>query len=497
MEFDLLYMEPAAREQTLRAKDLIRDLKLQILLDAMSGGDKSVYEACAAVLSNPLVHVSSIRLRSEAVRDAVKNGEAFESLWTAAREALEHAQKYADYVKPKYDKVISNSNKIVNETEIARIFIQGLQKLKPLLDRYRRNFQAEGLLHLCDAVQDTLSDEYLLRIQARIEEVSALKQGGGVSVSARIGEGLKQADAVLNRFLGPEKKTRSSPAARGVAIPLNGITLIQNAQELAEKALAPVFAVIAGFNRSVRRFLERLDFQMKFFVGCIRLHRRIASLQVPVCYPEFVEGQRHAASLLVDAGLALQEGSVPVGNDACFSKKRQVIITGPNQGGKTTFLRSVGLAQLMAQCGMYVCAGQYICPAYTGIFTHIPNGEDSRMQMGLLEVELSKLSGLVDALKPGALLLMNESFQTTTPAAAKRLAAQIIPALVEAGVLVVFVTHLYGYAMGVYEHQTGDISFLKAQRDPEGSNTYRMLEGPPFKSAYGLTLLRQVMGETP
>jgi DNA mismatch repair ATPase MutS len=280
-------------------------------------------------------------------------------------------------------------------------------------------------------------------------------------------------------------------------IPLNSITLVQNAQEITEKALAPVYIILSVFNRAVQRFLEKLDFQLKFFVGCIRLHRRLEALNVPVCYPEWSEStQQHEAAMLVDAGLALKDGNVPAGNDVSFSNKRLVLITGPNQGGKTTFLRSAGLAQLMAQCGLFVAARRYICPIFTGIFTHFPNGEDAGMKMGLLEVELSKMSKLTDALKPGALLLMNESFQTTTPGDARQLAAEIVPALLESGVSVLFVTHLYGYAMGVYEQKSDDTLFLLAQRSSTGNNTYRMLEGPPFKTAYGQKLFQEVMERT-
>jgi DNA mismatch repair ATPase MutS len=445
MEFDLLYMDFDALGKTPFAGDLIRDLKLKILLDAMAEGDKAIYEACAQVLTNPLVQAQSIRLRNEVVRDAVENGEAFESLYTAVRDTLERTRKYAEYVKPKYDKVITNENKIVHQTEIAQIFMEGLKSLKALLIRYRPRFQAEGLLRLCDSVNDTLTDEYIQRIQARIEELSFLRRGSGVSISGHIGEGLKQTEVVLNRFLRPEKKQRLTFSSRSAAIPLNSITLIQNAQEITEKALAPLYAILAGFNRAVQRFFEKLDFQLKFFAGSARLHRKLAALKVPVCYPEFgCNGQHHEASMLVDAGLALKDQNVPVGNDVCFSQKRLVLITGPNQGGKTTFLRSVGLAQLMAQCGLFVTAKHYACPVFTGIFTHFPNGEDDTMRMGLLEVELKKLSALTDALKPGALLLMNESFQTTTPGDAKQLAQMIVPALKESGIFVLFVTHLYG-----------------------------------------------------
>ena len=496
MEFDLLFMDCRGLEQTPFVNDLIRDLKLDILLGTMSEGDKAVYEACARVLTNPLVKAQSIRLRNEVIRDSVKNGEAFESLYTVVRETLDHTRKYAEYVKPKYDKVISNGNRIVNETEIAQIYMEGLKSLKQLLIRYRRSFQAEGLLCLCDAVKDTLSDEYLSCIQVRIEDLSRLKQGSCISVSGHIGEGLKQADVGLNRFLAPEKKVRLSMPSRSVAIPLNSITLVQNAQEITEKALAPVCTIISGFNRAVQRFLEKLDFQLKFLVGSIRLYRKLEMLKVPVCYPEFCEsGQVHEAAMLVDAGLVLKDGNMPAGNDVSLSKKRLVLITGPNQGGKTTFLRSLGLGQLMAQCGLFVTAGQYICPVFTGIFTHFPNGEDDDMRMGLLEVELNKLSALTDALNPGALLLMNESFQTTTPGDAKQLAQEIVPALVESNVSVLFVTHLYSYAMEVYEQKAEDTLFLLAQRSQEGNNTYRMLEGPPFKTAYGLALFHEVMDD--
>ncbi len=497
MDFDLLYMESKILEQTPYARDLIRDLKLDLLLGTMSEGDKTVYEACASVLTNPLITAQSIRLRNEVMRDAVKNGEAFESLCTVVRELLSRTRKYAEYVKPKYDKVISNGNKTVNETEIAQIFVEGLKGLNALLSRHKHSFQAEGLLRLCGEVNDTLSGEYISRIQARIEELSALKQGSSVMVSGHIGEGLKQADIVLDRYVSQEKRTRLSISFRSVAIPLNSITLIQNAQEITEKALAPLLTIITGFNRAVQSFFNKLDFQLKFFVGCVRLHRKLTELKVPVCYPELSDnGQHYESALLVDAGLALKDGNVPVGNDICFSKRRLALITGPNQGGKTTFLRSVGLAQLMAQCGLFVTARQYACPVFTGIFTHFPNGEDDGMRMGLLEVELNKLSKLVDALKPGALLLMNETFQTTTPGDAKLLAHEIVPALMEAGVIVLFVTHLYGYAMDVYEQKAENTLFLLAQRSGEGNNTYCMLEGPPFKTAYGQNLYKEVMKGT-
>ena len=66
-----------------------------------------------------------------------------------------------------------------------------------------------------------------------------------------------------------------------------------------------------------------------------------------------------------------------VGNDVHGGGKSLVVITGANQGGKSTFLRSVGLAQLMMQCGMFVAA-EVTGPVCTGVFTHYKREEDGR-----------------------------------------------------------------------------------------------------------------------
>ncbi|MER8376745.1 hypothetical protein NKH19_22355 [Mesorhizobium sp. M1338] len=63
-----------------------------------------------------------------------------------------------------------------------------------------------------------------------------------------------------------------------------------------------------------------------------------------------------------------------------------VVITGANQGGKSTFLRGVGLAQLMMQCGMFVPAA-FCGSVCDGVFTHYKRGEDATMKSGKLDEE--------------------------------------------------------------------------------------------------------------
>ncbi len=69
-----------------------------------------------------------------------------------------------------------------------------------------------------------------------------------------------------------------------------------------------------------------------------------------------------------------------------------VMITGANQGGKSTFLRSIGLAQLMMQCGMFVPAESLSSNVCDGIFINFKREEDATMKCGKLDEELSRMS---------------------------------------------------------------------------------------------------------
>jgi DNA mismatch repair ATPase MutS len=99
-----------------------------------------------------------------------------------------------------------------------------------------------------------------------------------------------------------------------------------------------------------------------------------------------------------------------VGNDLNADSKQFVIITGANQGGKSTFLRSVGLSQLMMQCGMFVPAESFCSNVCYGLFTHYKQEKDATMKSGKFDEELSRMSDIVDNVTPNSILLFDESF---------------------------------------------------------------------------------------
>jgi DNA mismatch repair ATPase MutS len=183
-----------------------------------------------------------------------------------------------------------------------------------------------------------------------------------------------------------------------------------------------------------------------------------------------------------------------VGNDVDADGKDLVVITGANQGGKTTFLRSVGVAQLMMQCGMFVPAESFSASICNGLFTHFKREEDRTMTSGKFDEELGRMSDMVDKLAPRAMMLFNESFAATNEREGSEIARQITCALMEMRVKIFYVTHLYELANGFYEGEMVNVMFLRAERKPDGERTFKLIDGRPLQTSYGRDVYEQVFG---
>jgi DNA mismatch repair ATPase MutS len=181
-----------------------------------------------------------------------------------------------------------------------------------------------------------------------------------------------------------------------------------------------------------------------------------------------------------------------VGNDVMADGKDLVIITGANQGGKSTFLRSIGVAQLMMQCGMFVPAESFRANTCRMLFTHFKREEDTTMKSGKLDEELRRMSDILDYLTSNSIVLFNESFAATNEREGSEIARQIVSALLDKRVQVFFVTHQYELAYGFYAKQMPNAIFLRADRQPDGTRTFKLIEGKPLQTSYGEDLYKQI-----
>jgi hypothetical protein len=120
-------------------------------------------------------------------------------------------------------------------------------------------------------------------------------------------------------------------------------------------------------------------------------------------------------------------------------------------------------AQLMMQSGMPVAAESYRAALCSGVFTLYAREEDASLTSGKLDEELARASQIIDAVRPGGLVLFNESFAATNEREGSQIAHHIVGALLDAGIRVAFVTHLYDLASTLHGERADEGLFLQGR----------------------------------
>lgn len=189
---------------------------------------------------------------------------------------------------------------------------------------------------------------------------------------------------------------------------------------------------------------------------------------------------------MVDLALAVGSERPPVANDLTLASGEQVVfITGPNQGGKTTFARSFGQLAYLAGLGLPVPASSASLPWCRPVLTHFPAPDDPDHDRGGLADELHRLHSVLAAAGPHALLVFNELFSATSAADALQLSARVVAQLRGSGCRVLWVTFLEELVLGT----PGAVSLVgQVEPDDVTRPTFRFRAQPPGGRSHAVAL---------
>ena len=472
------------------ADALIQDLGLQHLFEVMAAGDKFLYESAIVGLLASVVEPEIILYRQRVLADCIQNEALIRDIYRIAIEAIEAERKNHWSFFARYPSGI-----VRRSVEVLQMFVSKLKALREIADQRSREFSSDGFVRLFAMLREELSDHYFDLVEYRL---SQLEFRAGVLISADLGKGNKGTN-YIPRTPPPDK----SWIARLFAKDPPGFTYqLHPRDEAGARALSALNdqglnLIGDALGRSadhILSFFQMLRTELAFYIGCLNLHAHLRQLQAKACTPVPASaGQRRLAFVgLIDVSLALSAGKQVVGNDVNADAKGLVIITGANTGGKSTFLRSVGQAQLMMQAGMFVAAESFSAEVCDGVFTHYRREEDSAMESGKWDEELNRMSAIVDHLKPNSLTLFNESFASTNEREGSEIAAQVVRALLEKQIKIFFVTHLYHFANGFFGRRYDGAKFLRAERRADGTRPFKLIEGPPLQTSYGPDLYQSI-----
>jgi len=212
-----------------------------------------------------------------------------------------------------------------------------------------------------------------------------------------------------------------------------------------------IFSSLDDFCDRYAGFLDttiaRFDREVQFYIAWIEHIQPLMRTGLRFCYP-VVSGDSKEISgrEIFDVALAgriIQNRGTIVTNEFSISNpERIIVVSGPNQGGKTTFARTFGQLHYLASLGCPVAAKEAHLFFFDRLFTHFEREEDVRTLSGKLEDELIRIHRIFENATSKSILVMNESFLSTTLNDALYLSREVMKRIIDLDMLCVSVTFL-------------------------------------------------------
>lgn len=257
---------------------------------------------------------------------------------------------------------------------------------------------------------------------------------------------------------------------------------------------ADVFANLDRFCDDHRGYLDptvaAFDREVQFYVGYLEYIATFTHAGLRFCYPRVSDTSKAVqAAETFDIALAnrlLQEHARVVCNDFHLdANERIIVVTGPNQGGKTTLARTFGQLHYLASLGCPIPGTRAKTFLFDHLFTHFEKEEDLSTLSGKLQDDLLRVHGILERATPDSIVILNEIFTSTTLDDALFLGRRILEKIVEFDLLCVCVTFIDELAS-----LSASVVSMVATIPPENpaARTYRVVRRPADGLAYAAAL---------
>lgn len=479
-----------------RHEDLSQDLELETLWDAMSAGDEFLFETARRVMLSSVREPPAIGYRQRVLADCLEHPAVIRELYALAIDALASERAVGSLWSGAGPDTI-----LYRSVKLLKLYGGALRRLRQIADEQLEHFRSEGFTRLFGTLREELADEYLETVERHLHDLEFRR---GLLESAQLGKGDKGEHYIVHEAPRERRWKERLPLLSSRQTEQYSFELHPRdeagARALAEirgRGINQIADAVARSADHVQSFFSTLRLELAFYLGCLNLRARLDQKGEPVCYPAPAPIGELAltADGIYDPCLTLHIDDAVVGNNVDADGKSLVMITGANQGGKSTLLRALGLAQLMMQSGMFVSARSFRASVCVGLFTHYKREEDTAMESGKLAEELSRMSEVVDRIEPHSMLLCNESFASTNEREGSEIARQVVRAMLDKRIRVLFVTHMYDLAHSFHIEQSDAALFLRAERESDGRRTFKLLNGEPLPTSYGEDSYRRIFGE--
>lgn len=484
--------------------------------------DTYLMETLRNVMMVPLHSEEEIIYRQEILKDFIKNEDMVRELYSICTDVIRKWNELGRGGREKL-KQSNQAMRLTADIRILHLFSDSLGKIKTILKDPSLKIESGGLAGFRDDFMNAFPDEKEELLRDVLGDISFYTDGSDdedegrekivrprIVMESGLEDGLKFSSLKLEEVSSKGEKFYKPGSAKYKLRELvnsrtpDSFSAVNDAR-IGEQSQMLEYGIVSFLVEEMKRmmeefqsFFDRLRFQTAFYLAAVQLKAQMERVSGEWCFPEVCDRRDLEFIQLRELVMALERHVDVVGNSCSIMNKDLLIVTGANQGGKSTFLRSIGIAQVMMQSGLMVMAGKYRAGIFPRLFVHFTRREDSEMNSGRLDEELGRMNRIVEQIGDGSMILLNESFATTTEREGSVIAYDIIRALGEAGVRILTVTHLLSFAKRVYEESVKDgglsVEFLSAERKDDGRRTFRMIRHAPELTSFGLDLYEEIVG---
>jgi DNA mismatch repair protein MutS2 len=424
--------------------------------------------ALVALLAQPPAELETVKLRHAALEELVAKP-AYRAGLEQALTAL--AELFAQLESVPRTKDPSNTYRRVEILRSVRQAFDAVADAVPeatsalgrLSDFGRALRESDGYRHLVELLDH---ESHLATVDVRLR----LARDGHV----RAFEILRATENTSNRFYG-------GPVRRffmRLRLMLRGYRVGQD--ELLGRLLQTVFDGI----EEPLIFLFQIRRDLEFYLGALALRDFAASKGLPVCLPtltSLVAPSEHLPDSRLERlynPLLLLEDSPPRPTDLSIGGRSQLIVTGPNSGGKTRLLQAVGFAQLLAQAGYFVPAARATLAQRPGLFVSVVHEATADAREGRLGTELMRIRTLFERLRWGSLVIVDELCSGTNPSEAEEIFRLVLSELSELEPQTIVTTHFLHFAQSLAEERSlPELQFLQVELDETQTPTFGFVPG--------------------
>lgn len=408
-------------------------------------------------------------------------------------------------------------------------YIECITKCHEFCQKYQDKLKSKALKDLVVYFSEVYNSEYFDEVKRETQECLNILAKGvkSVTVGINFDDMMRPVEAMLlgvstdpikkkSRFDWIFKHLDQSSRAIGKTHSLyneNGGTndleapLFRELKEINSEYITHLDTAIRAYFKKSTEDILTFQSQMSFYIGAKKLVEAVRARGLDMVRPEYLpmEERKLDAKGIFDLSFYIQMvGSDPMGklsdkiitNDCTMNDDgRFFILTGANNGGKTTYTRAIGIIQVLAQAGIYVPATACKLSPVDFIYTHFPKEEEVGLNSSRFTQECKQFKETLDTATRHSMLLLNESIQSTTPTECVYIATELTKIFRCVGVRGVYATHLLELAKSLnkinaeVEGDTKLVSIITTvDTTADNRRLYRIVREEPQEFGYARTI---------